>query len=161
MDLNATLLGEMITFAIFVWFTMTYVWPLITKAIEDRQKQIADGLAAAKEGEKSLEHATNALHEAKNEAQRLIMDGEREAQHQASMIQEEAHKKAKEGADRILQAAHAEVTREQAQAKQALREQVAGLALQGLEKMIGIKMDEAKNDALLVDLLKELEEKLS
>ena len=84
MNLNATLLGEMITFAIFVWFTMTYVWPLIMKAIEDRQKQIADGLAAAKEGEKNLQHATDALHEAKNEAQKLLINSEREAERQAT-----------------------------------------------------------------------------
>ena len=161
MDLNATLLGEMITFALFVWFTMTYVWPLIMKAIDDRQKQIADGLAAAKAGEKTLQHATDALHEAKNEAQRVLIQGEREAVRQAGLIQEEARQKAKEESTRIVLAARAEVAREQAQAKQVLRDHVADISLQGLEKMIGIKMDEAKNDKLLIDLLNELEEKLA
>ncbi len=156
MNINATLLGQMITFTLFIWFTLKFVWPPITKALANRQAKIAEGLAAAERGEKSLELAqqktTERLREAKHEASHILD----QANHRANDIIEAAKSKAREEGERLLGLAQQEIVQEVAQAKQNLRERVALLAVQGAERIIEKEIDSAANQALLDDLIETL-----
>lgn len=156
MNINASLLGQMITFAIFIWFTMKYVWPPLTKALEERQQKIADGLAAAERGHHELElaqgRATEQLKEAKQQAQQII----EKAKHQAGVVIDEAKQKAKDEGLRLIESAKQEIDKEREQAKQALRQQLASLAIAGAERILAKQVDEASNAALLNDLVEQL-----
>lgn len=156
MNINATLLGQMITFILFIWFTMKYVWPPITKALADRQVKIAEGLAAGERGEKALELAkektTQQLREAKKEASHILD----QANHRANEIIEAAKVKAREEGERLIALAQQDIVQEVLQAKRTLREQVAHLVVQGAEKIIAKQIDKAANQALLDDLIKAL-----
>ena len=149
MNLNATLLGEMITFAIFVWFTMKFVWPIITTAIADRQKTIADGLAAAAKGQKSLTDAQaqidEQLQQAKTQASTIIDQADK----RAAQLVDDAKVQAREEAERILAAAQTDIAREKEAAKQTLKARVAELAVMGAETILAAKID-TKNDAELL-----------
>ena len=112
MNINFTLIAQAIAFAILIWFTVKYVWPPLLSAIETRQKEIADGLAAAQEGKASLEVAakktTQQLNEAKQKASEIISQAEK----RASEILEEAKHQAKTEGDRIILGAKAEIDQE-------------------------------------------------
>lgn len=152
MHINATLLGQMITFAIFVWFTMKYVWPPITKALADRQKQIADGLEAADRGRHELElaqqRAVEKLRDAKVQAAELI----EQANHRAGRIIDEAKDTARLEGERLLTLAKAEIQQERQKAKEQLMQEVAALAMMGAEKILQRQID-AKTNAHLIDQL--------
>jgi len=156
MNVNATFLGEMIAFVVFVLFCMKYVWPPIIGAIEARQKTIADGLAAsdraAKDLELAQEKATAQLKEAKAQAAEIVEAAKkREAQ-----IVEEAAEKAQAEKEKILAAGHAEIETERNQAKEELRQQVAVLAVAGAEKILERSIDAAAHSDILDKLVAEL-----
>lgn len=149
MNINLTLIGQSITFAIFVWFCLKFVWPPIMGALEARKKQIADGLAAAERGahEKELaeKKAAETLHEAKGQAQEILA----QAQKRANEIVDEAKGNAKAEGDRIVTAAQAEIEQELNRAKEQMREQVVAIAMAGAEKILKREIDQsAHNDAL-------------
>ena len=156
MNLNLTLLGQMVTFAIFVWFTMKYVWPPITKALDDRQKKIADGLAAAERGKHDLElaqhKAVEQLREAKHQAAEVL----EQANKRANQIIEEAKVVARGEGERLVALAHTEIAREVEQAKQELRKQVGLIAIQGAERILKRQIDTAANQDLMTALIKEI-----
>ncbi len=156
MNLNATLFGEMLTFAIFVWFTMRFVWPLITAAIADRQKTIADGLAAATQGQQALQHAKQEidlqLQQARQQASALLEQADKRAQ----QIVEEAKHQAKEEGQRILLAAKADIAHEVERAKHALQQRVVELAVLGAEKILTAKIDVQSDAKLLATLATEI-----
>ncbi len=157
MDMNLTLLGQMITFAIFVWFTMKFVWPPIVKAMKDRQDKISAGLAAAEQGEQALQVAKHEiaeqLKEAKNEGAKIL-----EQAHQRSVhIIEEAKAQAREEGERLLQLAQEEIKREYNQARADLVKQIAHIAVIGAEKILGHEVDKASNDRLIDDLMIKLD----
>ena|ERR1043166_8877344 len=156
MNLNLTLIGQMLTFVLFVWVTMKYVWPPITKAMAERQDNIADGLAAAERGRLELElaqqHSTQLIREAKQEATAIIDQANRTS---AQMI-EEAKLKAKQEGDRQLQLAKDEIAQEFNQAKLVLSKQVARIAMKGAEKILGREVDEAANSNLINKLIEEI-----
>jgi len=155
-NINATLIGELIAFLVFVLFCMKYVWPPIIGAIEARQQKIADGLAASDRAEQDLqlaqEKAKQQLVEAKAQASALIDQAKkREAQ-----IIDEAAAKAQVEREKILAQAKAEVEAERIRAKEELRKQVAALALAGAERILQRSIDEAAHSDILEKLVTEL-----
>ncbi len=156
MNINLTILGQVISFAIFVWFCMKFVWPPLVAAMEERQKQIADGLSAADRAKLDLglahEKVAEQLREAKDQGAEIV-DA---ANKRASQIVEEAKDQARVEADRIKLAAQAEVEQEVARAKQALRSQVASIAIAGAEKILRASIDEAANSEIIEQLAAEL-----
>lgn len=156
MNINATLLGQTIMFIMFVWFCMKFVWPPIMGALSTRQKQIADGLAAADRGKHELElaakRASQELHHAKEKASEIIVQAEK----RANEIVEEAKNNAKTEGDRILSGAKAEIEQEVNRAKEGLRQQVAELAVQGAEKILRREIDAKAHADMLTAIANEL-----
>ena len=153
MNLNLTLFAQAVTFALFIWFTVKFVWPPLLRAIEARQKTIADGLAEAERGRNSLADAQKQtdqlLREARNRAQEIMAAAEKSA----SQRIEESKGQAKTEGDRIVAAAHAQIQQEVQAARQQLREQVAQLAVAGAEKILKREVD-AKAHADMLNQLK-------
>jgi len=141
MNINLTLIAQLVSFAVFVWFTMKYVWPPLTKAMDERKAKIAEGLAAAERGQHEQElaekRAKDTLHEAKQQAAEIKSNAEK----QAAMIIEEARDKAKEEGGRQLAAAQAEIEQETNKAREVLRSKVAELAVMGAEKILRKEID--------------------
>ncbi len=156
MEINATLIGQLITFAILVWFTMKYVWPPITQAMQDRTKKIADGLEAAERGKRELEEAEHKvlamIRDAKLDASRII----EQANKRSVQLLEEAKQESREESQRILQRAQEEILRDITQAKEVLRNQLAGLAVAGAEKIIQRNLDASAQTALLDEFVAEI-----
>lgn len=156
MNINATLLGQAITFAILIWFTMKFVWPPLTQAMQERAKTIADGLAAAERGkheqELAAKRAAEVIREAKDKAAEIIAAGDK----RASEIVEEAKAQAKAEGDRIIAAAKAEVDQEVFRAKEQLRTQVSAIALEGAGKILGREIDAKAHNDLLEKLVAEI-----
>lgn len=149
MNINATLLGQAISFALFVWFCMKYVWPPLMKAIEERQKKIADGLQAAERAAKDLDlaqaNASDQLKEAKRTATEII----EQANKRKSQILDEAREEAQAERQKILVQAEAELEAERNRARDDLRKQVATLAVAGAEKILERSIDkDAQKDIL-------------
>ncbi len=153
MNLNLTLFAQALVFAAFIAFTVKFVWPYMLRAIETRQKQIADGLAAAEQGKKSLElsskQAGEAIQEARARAAEIIAQAEKR---DAQMVGE-AKTAAKAEGDRGKAAAKADIQQEVSRAREQLREQVAALAVAGAEKILRREVD-AKAHAELLDGIK-------
>jgi F-type H+-transporting ATPase subunit b len=156
MNMNLTLIGQSITFAVFVWFCMKFVWPPIVNALEARKKQIADGLAAADRGKHELElaarRASESLHEAKQKSAEIIAQAERRV---AQMI-EEAKNAAREEGDRMIAAAKAEIEQESHRAREALRAEVAALVVAGAGKILRREVNPQAHADLLEAIKNEL-----
>ncbi len=156
MNINATLIGQAISFIFFVWFTMKFVWPPIMSALEERKKKIADGLAAAERGKHEQElaeqRAAEVIAEAKQEASNIIA----QAQKRASEIVEEAKETARAEGDRIVASANAEIEQEVNRAKEHLRGQVVSIAVAGAGKVLSREIDEKAHDDLLKDLVSQI-----
>lgn len=152
MDINLTLFAQAAVFAIFIWFTARFVWPPLMKAVEDRQAKIADGLAAAEKGARSLQDASaksdEALKQARAQAQEILAA----ANKQAAQVVEQAKGTAKAEAERIVSSARDEVGREIAHAKEALRKQVGELAVIGAAKILKREIDAKAHADVLNDL---------
>jgi F-type H+-transporting ATPase subunit b len=152
MNFNATLIGQMITFVIFVWICMKYVWPPLMTILEERNKKIADGLAAAERGQKDLEDAkarvSESLNEAKQQAQEII----NQAQRRANEIVDEAKDSARDEADKIKAAASVDIDQQVTAAREQLRKEVSVIALQGAQKILKREVD-AKAHAEVLDEL--------
>jgi F-type H+-transporting ATPase subunit b len=148
-NINATLLGQAIAFAIFVWFCMKYVWPPIMQAIETRQKEIADGLQAAERAEKDLALAKANASDQMKEAKRTAAEVIEQANKRKALILDEAREEAQEERKKILDQAEAELEAERNRARDELRKQVALLAVAGAEKILERSIDkEAHKDIL-------------
>jgi len=157
MNLNATLIVQTIVFLILGWITMKFIWPPLTAALAERQKKIADGLAAAEKGEKSLV-----------EAQANVAELVRDARVQATKIVDQANRRANELVDeaklsataegqRLVTAARAEVQLDQSRAREQLRKEVAALAVAGASKLLGREIDARAHADLLEKLAVEIE----
>ena len=156
MNINATLFLQAIVFAILVWFTMKFVWPPITKALDERAQKIADGLAAADKAKSELASANarveQELAQSRNETAARLADAERRAQ----AIIEEAKARATEEGNKIIAAARAEAEQQAVQAREALREQVAALAVKGAEQILRKEVNAGVHADLLSRLKTEL-----
>jgi F-type H+-transporting ATPase subunit b len=153
MNINLTLLGQTIGFALFVWFCMKLVWPPLRDALHERQKKIADGLAAAERGEHEEElarqRATETLREAKQQASEILD----QANKRANEIVEESKDTARTEAERIKQSAQAEIDQQISQAREHLRGQVVAIALAGAEKVLEREVDKDKHSDVLDELV--------
>ncbi|MCL6264535.1 MULTISPECIES: F0F1 ATP synthase subunit B [Craterilacuibacter] len=156
MEFNATLLGQAITFAILVWFTMKFVWPPLTNMMDERARRIADGLAAAERGKQDLEAAekrvADEVRKAKQQSTEIMLAAEK----RANQIVEEAKDAARVEGAKLVSDAKAEIEQEVLRAKEVLREQVAVLAVAGAEKILRREIDQAKNADLLASIKAEL-----
>lgn len=156
MDINATLLGQAISFFLFVVFCMKYVWPPIIKAIEERQKSIADALSSAERANKSLElaksQASDQLKEVKIQAAEII----EQANKRKAQIIEEAATLAKIESNKILDQGRADLALEKNRAKDELRKQLAALAVIGAERILERQIDQAANNDIVEKLVAEL-----
>lgn len=156
MNVNATIIGQLITFWILIWFVMKYVWGPITSMMEARTKRIADGLAAGERGKHELELASKrgseVLMEAKHKASEIIAHADK----RAAEIVEEAKVNAKTEGARLLAGAKAEIEQEVFRAKEGLRQQVAELAVAGAEKILRCEIDQNAHAELLSAIKNEL-----
>lgn len=156
MSINATLLGQMITFLIFVGITMKWIWPLFVKVLDARAKKIADGLAAGEQGERDLEVAgrkrKELLDEAKQKAAGIVDEANKRAHH----LVEEAKQQARQEGERLVEIAQSEIEQQANSAREVLRKQVAGLAVAGAERILQDNVDEKAANQLLDDLIMEL-----
>jgi len=156
MDINATLIVQMVVFVAFIWVTMRFIWPPLVKALEERRKKIADGLAAAEQGQKDLElaeiKAKQILTDAKAEASHIM----EQANKRANFFIEEAKAKAREEGDHLLELAKSEITREYNSAKEKLMKQVSDIAVAGAERILQKEVDKASNDRLVDELVGEI-----
>ncbi|GAB3630487.1 ATP synthase subunit B [Pandoraea terrae] len=156
MNINATLFAQTVVFLILAWFTMKFVWPPLIKAIDERAKKIADGLAAADRGKAELEAAnkrsSQALSEARDEGAKRIADAEKRAQ----AVAEEIKQNAQAEAARIIANAKAEADQQAVKARESLRAEVAGLAVKGAEQILKREIDANAHADLLNQLKAEL-----
>lgn len=156
MNINLTLIGQMLAFVAFVVFCMKYVWPPILAAMHEREQKIADGLAAADKASLDLElakeKAVERLREAKEEASGIVDSANR----RATQIVEEAKTAALAEAERVKTAALAEIEQESNRAREQLRSQVAALSLAGAERVLGASIDEKAHADILDKLAAEL-----
>ena len=151
-----TMIGQSLTFFVFVWFCMSFVWPPVRKAMDERSKRIADGLDAADRARRDLELAhekvSHQLKDAKVEAARIIEDAKR----RAAQVVDEAKDKAREEGERIKHAAQAEIEQEMNRAREQLRVQVGALAVAGASRILGKAVDAGAHRELLDKLAAEL-----
>lgn len=156
MSITATLIIQMIVFAILVWFTMSFVWPPIAKALDERAAQISDGLAAADNAKAELANANkrvaDQLVQARNDSTKLLAEAEKRAQ----SIIEDAKKRADEEGSKIVTAAKAEAEQQSIKARETLRGQVAALAVKGAEQILKREV----NPTVHADLLGRLQTEL-
>jgi F-type H+-transporting ATPase subunit b len=156
MNINLTLIAQLVSFAVFVWFTMKFVWPPIVAALEERKAKIADGLAAAERGQHEQElaekKAAERLHEAKQQAAEIVAKAEK----RASEIVEDAKNDARVEADRLVTGAQAEIEQETNKAREVLREKVAELAVAGAEKILRKEIDAAAHQDIVAGLAKQI-----
>lgn len=156
MNFNLTLIAQAITFAVLIWVIVKFVWPPLLKAIEDRQKEIADGLAAAHEGKSALEVAAKQSEETLNEAKQKASEIIGQAEKRAAQIVDEAKTNAKTEGDRIIASAQSEIDQEINRAKDSLRTQVSSLAVAGAEKILRKEIDAKAHSDILTKLAAEL-----
>jgi F-type H+-transporting ATPase subunit b len=156
MNLNLTLVAQAITFTAFIWFTVKFVWPHMLRAIESRQKTIADGLAAADQGRRSLEQSTRQAEDAVNQARGRAAEILAQAEKRAAQLVDEARSAAKEEGNREKTAAKAEIAQEVTRAREQLRNQVASLAVAGAEKILRREVDARAHADLLESIKRQL-----
>jgi F-type H+-transporting ATPase subunit b len=156
MNINVTLIVQMIVFAMVVWFSMKFIWPLIMQAIEERNKTISEGLAAAEQGQKKLidaeSEASVLVKKARKQAS-TILD---QANNRATSIMEEAKTDGEKQRSRIIVAAQEEATQETAKLKEGLRAEIASLAVAGAEKILTREIKAADHETLLKKLAKKI-----
>lgn len=156
MNLNWTMVGQTLTFIVFVWACWKWIWPMLINAMRERQEAITEGLASAERASRDLElaqeRATDQLKEAKDEAAGLID----QARQRANQMIEEAKNEAREEGERLKEAARAEIEQEVNRAKESLRTQVAALAIAGAEQVLGETVDASRHSQLLERLAGEL-----
>ena len=152
MNINLTLLVQMVVFALLVFITMRYIWPHILNAMEERSRKIAQGLAAAEEGEKELSEARDKaeaiVREARERANQIIDH----AQHRANELLEQAKGAASSESARIVAAAQQQIELEVRRARESLRREVAGIAVGAASKLLGREIDARKHADLLDQL---------
>jgi F-type H+-transporting ATPase subunit b len=156
MNFNLTLITQALVFAAFIWFTVKFVWPPLLRAIETRQKTIADGLAAAEQGRKALEVSTKQADESISQARSRAAEVITQAEKRAAQMIEEARNAAKEEGNREKAAAKAEIEQQVTRAREQLRDQVASLAVAGAEKILRREVDAKAHGELLDSIKKQL-----
>ena len=156
MNLNLTLVAQAITFTAFIWVTVKFIWPHMLRAIEARQKTVADGLAAAEQGRRSLEVSARQAQDAVEQARRRAAEILAQAEKRGAQMIEEARNAAKEEGNREKAAAKAEIEQQVTRAREQLRDQVASLAVAGAEKILRREVDGKAHAELLESIKRQL-----
>lgn len=156
MDINLTIIVQMLVFAAFVLFTMKLVWPPLAKALEERQDKIADGLSAAERGRKELELAQHRVKDELKQAKADSADILDKANKRASQIIEEAKEAARKEAQIQSKMMQEQLVQQVNHAKDELRKHVAALAISGAERILKREVDAKANSALLDNLIEEI-----
>ena len=156
MNINLTLIGQTVTFFVFVWFCAKFVWPSLIAVMVEREKKIADGLQAAERADKDLELAQKRAGEKLTEAKKQSAEIVEQANRRATQLVDEAKDQAKIEADRIVTAAQAEIEQETNRAKEELRGKVGALVIAGAEKILGQSIDAKSHNDLVSKLAAEL-----
>ena len=149
MNFNATFFGQLLAFAVFVWFCMKFIWPLLLGLIEEREKRIADGLAAGEQGEKKLVEAEQRFQDRVEEGKQKAADIISQAQKRSGEMIEEARHTARKEGDRELEMAKDQIEQEKEKARQDLKQQVAALAIAGAEQILMREVDRKTHDDVL------------
>ena len=156
MNINVTLFAQMVVFAALIWFSMKFVWPMVLGSMQERERRIADGLAAAQRGteaeSEAQAHADVKLQEARERSAELVAQAER----QATEVVEQAKANAISEGDRLIAAARAQIEQETTRAREELRVEVANLALAGAQQILSREVDAATHEQLLNDLVGQL-----
>jgi F-type H+-transporting ATPase subunit b len=156
MNINVTLVMQAVAFALFIWFCAKFIWPPLTRAITERQRQIAEGLEAGEKGRQSLatteKRIADMMNEAKQKAAEIVATGEKFR----TETVEAARNEAKAEAERIIASAKAEIAQEVTRAKEQLRNQVADLAVAGASKILKREVDAKAHADLLAEIQREL-----
>ena len=156
MNFNATLIGQTLTFIVFVWFCMKYIWPPLMAALDERNARISEGLAAAQRGQQDLVDAqakvSDSLNDAKQQAQEII----NQAQKRANEIVDEAKGAARDEADKIKVAASADIDQQVNSAREELRKEVSSIALAGAEQILKREVDAKVHAAVLDELVAQI-----
>lgn len=156
MNINSTLIVQLIVFCLLVWFTVKFVWPPIAKALDERASKIAEGLAAAERGKNDFEQAEKRVAELMAESREQVAEIITNAEKRASQIVEDAKKQASIEAARVAAQAKSDVEQEVKRAREALREQVAILAVKGAERILCSEINADKHAQMLGMLKQEL-----
>ena len=156
MNLNATLFAQAAVFALFIWVTVKFIWPLMQTKIDARQKTIADGLAAAEQGRRTLELSTRQADEAIREARARAAEILAQAEKRSAQLVDEARQAAKEEGGRELAAAKSEIQQAVTRAREELRDRVASLAVAGAEKILRREVDARAHADLLESIKRQL-----
>jgi len=153
-NINFTLIGQMITFAIFVWVTMTYVWPMLEAELKNRSKKIAEGLSAAKEGHeilaKSKENASIEVQKAKKQAAEILA----RANNKVVILMEDAKRDAKVECDNMVKTAKVHIQQEQNQARASLQAEVVSLVIKGVEKILSKSINNKDNADIISKIIR-------
>ena len=156
MSITATLFGQMITFGLLIWFTMKFVWPPLLSVMEERQKKIADGLAASEAGVHALEAADEEVAKLVNAAKAQATEIVSQAEKRSTEIVEAAKDTARQEGERLIAAAQADLDQEVNRARTALRAEVAAIAVAGAERVLGREVDATQHEQLLGELASSL-----
>ena len=156
MNLNFTLVAQALVFTAFIWFTVKFIWPYMLRAIETRQKTVADGLAAAEQGRRTLETSTRQAEEAVTKARTRASEILAQAEKRAAQLVDEARNAAKEEGNREKAAAKAEIEQQVTRAREQLRDRVASLAVAGAEKILRREVDARAHGELLESIKRQL-----
>ena len=156
MNITLTLFAQALVFAAFIWFTMKFIWPWLLRKIEERQKTIADGLAAGEQGRRSLELSTRQADEAIREARARAAEILAQAEKRSAQLIEEARQAAKDEGSRELAQAKAEIEQQVTRAREELRDRVASLAVAGAEKILRREVDTRAHSDLLESIRRQL-----
>jgi F-type H+-transporting ATPase subunit b len=156
MNFNATLIGQTITFIVFVWFCMKYVWPPLMAALEERKAKIADGLAAAERGQKDLQLAQSKVSENLKEAKQQAQDIINQANKRANEMVEEAKEVAREEAEKIKSAATADIDQQINSAREQLRKEVSSIALAGAEQILKREINAEAHGKVFDDMMTQI-----
>jgi F-type H+-transporting ATPase subunit b len=156
MNLNLTLLGQMITFSLLVIFTMKYIWPLIAKALQEREATIANGLAAAERGRRDLELAQHKVGELLRDAKLQAAEIVDQASKRATRIVEDAKEQAHKEGNRLIHLARDDIEQERLRAKADLQHDITAMAVAGAAKILGGRIDISANNDMIKQLLSEV-----